>query len=68
MKQSKTKIIFEEEHDYCKPKRVGNSSNNNYIEYESNDDRSKNISVKEHLNEVKTFLKDIAFDLQKSGT
>ena len=38
---------FEQEDDYYKPIRVVNVWNNNYIEYKSNDDRSKKLSVKE---------------------
>ena len=38
---------------YYKPIRVGNFWNNNYIEYESNGDINKNLSVKEYLNEIK---------------
>ena len=40
----------------------------NYIEYESNGDRNKNLSVKEYLSEIKPYLKDIIVDLQQSGT
>ena len=40
------KTLFEEEDDYDKPIRVGNFWNNNYIEYESNGDKNKNLSVK----------------------
>ena len=44
MKQLKTKEIktlSEQEDDYYKSIRVGNSWNNNYIEYESNGDKYK---------------------------
>ena len=33
--------------DYYKPIRVGNFYSSNYIEYESNGDRNKTLSVKE---------------------
>ena len=39
-----------------------------HIKYQSNGDRNKNLSVKEYLNEIKPYLKDIITDLQKSGT
>ena len=40
--------LFEHEGEgYNKPVRVGNFWSNNYIEYESNDDRSKTLSVEE---------------------
>ena len=47
---------------------MGNFWNNNYIEYENNGDRNKNLSVKEYINEVKLYLRDIIIDLQKSDT
>ena len=39
--------------------RVGNFYSNNYIEYESNGDRNKTLSIEEHLEEMKPFFKDI---------
>ena len=46
------KNIFEhkkEEENYYKPVRVNNFWSNNYIEYESNSDRNKTLSVEEYL-------------------
>ena len=40
----------EQEENYYKPLRVNNFWSNNYIEYESNGDRSKTLSVEESLN------------------
>ena len=50
-KKKKTEIstLFEEEKHYYKPKRESNFRNNNYIEYESNDDRNRNLSSEEYL-------------------
>ena len=42
--------------------------NNNYIEYESSGNRNKNLSVKEYLDEIKSYLTDIMINLQKSDT
>ena len=39
--------------------KVGNFWNNNHIKYESNDDKDKNLSVKEYLIEIKPYLKYI---------
>ena len=58
--------IIKAEDDYYKPVIVGYSQNNNYIKYESNGDRNRTLSVKEYLNEVKPYLKDIINELQKS--
>ena len=60
--------LFKREGDYFKPKRVSNFWNNNYIEYESNDDINKNLSVKEYLDKIKPYLRDIIINLQKSDT
>ena len=65
------KNIFEyeeEEKKYHKPVRLSNFWSNNYIEYESNGDRSKTLSVKKHLNKIKPYLKNIISTLKKSGT
>ena len=58
---------FEQDDHYYKPIRVGSFWNNNYIEYEGNVYRNKNLSVKEYLNKIKPYLKYI-IDLQKFDT
>ena len=60
------KILFEHEDDYYKPIRAEHFWNYN-IEYESNSDRNKNLSVNEYLNEIKPYLTDIINYLQMSG-
>ena len=45
--KSKIHKQSEEEEDYYEPKRIGIFWNNNYIEYERNKDRNKNLSLKE---------------------
>ena len=62
------RTLFELGDDYYKPIRVGNFLNNNYIEYESNGDRNKNLLVKEYLVRIKPYLRDLIINLQKSGT
>ena len=47
---------------------VRNFWNNNYIQYESNCDRNKNLSLEEYLNKIKPYLRDIIIDLQKFDT
>ena len=64
-------ILFEhgdKEENYYKPVRVGDSWSNNYIEYESNTDRNKMLSVEEYINKNRPFFKDIINNLKKSGT
>ena len=41
-----------EEENYYKPVRVNNFRRNNYIEYKSNDDKNKILSVEEYLNKI----------------
>ena len=42
--------------------------NNNYIEYESNDDIKRNLSLDEYLNKIKLYLRNTIIDLQSSDT
>ena len=57
-----------ENEDYCKQIRVGNLCSSNYIEYESNGDRDKNLSIVAYLDKIKQYLKDIIIDLQTSNS
>ena len=58
--------LFEhEEEDYYKPVRVDNFWSNNYIEYESEGDRNKILSVEEYLNKIRPYLKDMINNLKK---
>ena len=48
---SDIKNLFElENEDYYKPIGVSNFCSSNYIEYDSNGDRDKNLLIKENLN------------------
>ena len=62
------KKLFEQEEDYCKPVKEGKFYSNNYFEYESNGYRNKTLSIKEYLDEIKSYLKDIINNLKKSET
>ena len=46
---------------------MNNFQSNNYIEYKSNGDKNKILSVEEYLNKIKTCLKDIKNDQQNSS-
>ena len=49
--------LFEKEKEYYyKPVRVDKFWSKNCIEYESNGDRNKTISVEEYLNKIKPYL------------
>ena len=41
---------------------------NNYIEYESKDDKNKTLSVEKYLNKIRPYLKDIISNLKKPET
>ena len=60
-----------EEENYYKPVRVNNLWSNlfveQFIEYESNGDRNKTLSVEEYLNKIRPYLKDLN-SLNKSDT
>ena len=55
-----------EEENYYKPVRVSNVLSNNYVEYESNNDREKIVSPEEYLNKVRPYLTGIKNNLKKS--
>ena len=58
------KILYDSknEKDYYKPMKINNGFNNNYIEYQSNEDKGKALSIKEHLDMIKQHLSDIIND------
>ena len=58
------RTLFEQEYNYYEPTRVGNFWNNTCIKYDG--DGNKNVSVKEYLNKIKPYLRDMIIDLQKS--
>ena len=59
--------IFERDKgDYYKPVRTDNFWSRNYIEYESNGDTNKALSIENYLNKIRPLLKDIINDLKKS--
>ena len=66
-KKKEFRTLFEEEY-YYKSKRVSNFWNNNYIEYECNGDKNKNLSAEEYLGKIKPYLRDIIINLQGCDT
>ena len=61
-------LLEHKEESYYKPLRVSNFWSNNYIEYESRRDGNKILPVKEYLNKIRPYLKDIINNLKKSDT
>ena len=46
--------------------KVNNFWDNSYIEYESNGDKNKNLSLYEYLNKIETYLKNIIINFKNS--
>ena len=59
--------IFKPKEDNYKPVRIGNAFNSNYIEYKSNGDKDKTLSIKDYLDEIKPYLSDIKNDHKTQG-
>ena len=59
--------IFKPKEDNYKPVRIGNAFSSNYIEYKSNRDKDKTLSIKDYLDEIKPYLSDIINDHKTQG-
>ena len=60
-------ILFEQqEKEFYKPKRGSNFRNNNYIEYEINGEKNRNLSLDEYFNKLSPYLRNIIYDFQFS--
>ena len=53
--------------DYYEPIRNGNDFKINYIEYESNGDKDKTLSIKEYLDEIRPYLNNLIDDHRTQG-
>ena len=63
------KTLFQEDEEhYYEPKRVTNFSSYDYIEYEINDDKNRNLSLDEYFNETEPYLRNTIIDLKNSDT
>ena len=64
------RILYEQEkeEDYYKLKIVNSFLNNNYIKYESNGGKNRNLSLDFYLNKTETYLRNIIINLQNSDT
>ena len=63
------KIPYDSKNNYFKPKednykplRIGNVFSSNYIEYKSNGDKDKTLTIKDYLDKIKPCLSDIIND------
>ena len=46
---------------------IGNAFSSNYIEYKSNGDKGKTLSIKDYLDDIKPYLSDIINDRKTQG-
>ena len=56
------RALYEPEEDYYKPQKVKGAFDDDYIEYESNGDKGKLLSIEEYLNMIKPHLRNIIGD------
>ena len=56
---SDIKTLSESKKNYYKSVKVVNIYTKNYKKYESNGDENKTLSIKDYLDEIKSYLKDI---------
>ena len=61
-------IVLRNIKNLFEPVRVNNFLSNDYIEYKSNGDKNRILSVEEYLDKVTPCLKDIVNDPKKSDT
>ena len=51
------KTLFEsDEEAYYEPRRIGNALGRNYIEYKSNGDKDKTLSIEEYFGKIRPYL------------
>ena len=58
----------EQEEDYYQPEGVNNLWNNNYIEYESNGDKFRYLSLDEYLNKIEPYFRNMIIEIRNSDT
>ena len=59
--------IFKPKENNYKPVRIGNAFSISYVEYKSNGDKDKTLSIKDYLDEIKPYLSDIINDHKTQG-
>ena len=53
----------EKEEDFYELRRIDSLCNNNYIQYESNGNKNRNLLLDEYLNKIETYLRNIIISL-----
>ena len=74
MQEIKKKILFDPknnlfkpEEDHYKPIKIDNAFSSNYVEYKSNGNIEKSLSLKDYLNMIRPYLSDIINDYKTQG-
>ena len=67
MRDTKNLFDWSIDEDYYKPMKTNDAYNSNYIEYESKGDKNKTLSIKEYLNMIRPYLRDIINDDETQG-
>ena len=61
-------FTFDPEKDHYEPRKTVNASNNNnYIQSESMGDKSKTWTIKEYLDMIRPYLRDVINDYKTKG-
>ena len=60
-------FIFDPGKDHHEPKKTASAFNNNYIQYESMGDKDENLSVKEYIDAIRSYLSDIINNHKTQG-
>ena len=61
------RTVFESEEIYYETIRICNAFSSNYIEYESNRDKEKTLSIEDYLDKIEPYLNDLTDDLKTQG-
>ena len=60
------RVLYEPKEDYYEPQKIKSAFGDDYIEYESNGDKGKTLSIEDYLNMFLTYLRSIIND-HKNG-
>ena len=62
------RTLFESDREDCYERiRIGNALISNYIEYESNGDKDKTLSIEEYLDKIRPYLSNLINDHKTQG-
>ena len=58
------KAVDSDNEDYYEPIRISKAFSSNYVEYKTNGDKDKTLSVKKHLNKIRLYLSNMINNLK----